>query len=145
MKKLLSLFTFLIIILSSCSSDDSDGLAINSQNLLGKWYLKGGTTNNGSFENHTHDCTTNKDFQEFFNNGEITFNGYNTECSLDEIETSLWFLNGNRLTVTNTNFDPMIYEYEYIIESLTSDELILKETVSEPEGTFVYRSTFTRN
>ena len=80
-----------------------------------------------------------------FNNGEITFNGYNSECSLDEIETSLWFLNGNRLTVTNTNFDPMIYEYEYVIESLTSDELILKETVSEPEGTFVYRSTFTRN
>ena len=145
MKKLLSLFTFLIIILSSCSSDDSDGLAINSQNLLGKWYLKGGTTNNGSFENHTHDCITKKDFQEFFNNGEITFNGYNSECSLDEIETSLWFLNGNRLTVTNTNFDPMIYEYEYVIESLTSDELILKETVSEPEGTFVYRSTFTRN
>ena len=60
-------------------------------------------------------------------------------------ETSLWILNGNTLTIKNTHFDPMIYEYEYTIESLTSNELILKEIVNEPEGEMTYRTTFTRN
>ena len=146
MKKLLYLFSIVVLTLTSCSSDDdSNTNTINSQNLLGKWYVKGGTINNGAFENYEHECASSRDFQEFFSNGETTFNGYNTSCELNEIETSNWVLNGATLTISNTNFDPMIYEYSYTIEKLDDNELIIKETVTEPDGTFVYKSTFTRN
>jgi hypothetical protein len=90
-------------------------------------------------------CSHCKDFQEIFDNGELTFNGYNSACEISDTQTSLWVLNGNLLTVSNTNFDPMIYEYIYIIEELTSEELIVKQTVIEPEGTFVVKTTFTRD
>ena len=85
------------------------------------------------------------DFQEFFANGELVFNGFNSSCELDDVETSNWVKNGNTLTVSNTNFDPMIYNYTYTIEKLDASKLILKQTVTEPEGIFVYRNTFTRN
>jgi len=146
MKKLLYLFSAVALMLTSCSSDDDANTnTINSQNLIGKWYIKGGTINNGQFENYDHECASKRDFQEFFSNGEVTFNGYNTSCILSDTETSLWVLNGTTLTISNTNFDPMIYEYEYFIESLTSNELILKETVNEPDGMVTYRTIFTRN
>jgi hypothetical protein len=146
MKKVLYFFAILTVILSSCSSDDdSNNIPINSQNLLGKWYIKGGTTNNGPFENYINECPSNKDFQKFLSNGEVTFNGYNYSCILTNPETSLWQLNGRTLTISNTNFDPMIYTYEYEIESLTANELVLKEIVTEPEGIVTYRTTFTRN
>jgi hypothetical protein len=144
MKKVIVLV--LVVLSAACTNhDDNNGLAINSQNLLGKWYIKGGTYDNGPFENYNHDCATNKDFQEFFDNGELTFNGFNSACELTEVEPSLWVLNGNILTVSNTNFDPIIYEYVYTIEKLTSEELIVKQTVIEPEGTFVVKTTFTRD
>lgn len=144
MKKIILGLLIFTLFTTSCSSNDDNGLAVTKQNLLGKWYLKGGTINNGSFQNHEHDCSTSKDFQEFFDNDILTFNGYNTACDLNEVEASNWILNGNILTVSNTNFDPMIYEYEYEIEELTSEELILKQTVTEPEGTSVVKTTFTR-
>jgi hypothetical protein len=144
MKRLLFIL-FFGFSLFSCSSDGDNGLPITSQNLIGKWYIKGGTINNGSFENYNHECSINKDYQEFFSNQELKFNGYNISCELDDIEISDWVLNGRILTVSNQHFDPMIYEYVYTVESLTRDELILKQTVNEPEGTFVYRTTYTRN
>ena len=144
MKKVIILV--LIVLSAACTSDDdNNGLAINSQNLLGKWYIKGGTYDNGPFENYNHECATNKNFQEFFDNGELTFNGYNSACEISDTQTSLWVLNGNLLTVSNTNFDPIIYEIIYSIEELTSEELIVKQTVIEPEGTFVVKTTFTRD
>lgn len=145
MKKLLYLFSAVALTLTSCSSDDGNGVTITSQDLLGKWYIKGGTVNNGSFENYNHDCATSRDFQEFFANQEIKFNGYNSSCELNDVETSNWILNGNTLTITNQYFDPMIYEYVYNIEKLTSEELIVKQSVNEPEGTLIYRTTYTRN
>jgi hypothetical protein len=146
MRKTLYFFILLTDFLSSCSSDnESNNIPINSQNLIGIWYIKGGTTNNGPFENYINECPSNKDFQKFLSNGEVTFNGYNSSCTLAAPETSLWLLNGSTLTISNTNFDPMIYSYEYEIERLTSGELILKEIVNEPEGIVTYRTTFTRN
>ncbi len=146
MKKIILFFTVFAMSLLSCNSDDSnDNLEINQQNLLGKWYIKGGTIDNGTFENYTHDCTTNKDFQEFFSNQELIFNGYNSNCVLNDIETSNWVLNGSELTVRNQNSATITYEYNYTIENLTASELVLKESVNEPDGTFIYRNTYTRN
>ena len=149
MKKLVLLFSVIVFTLSSCSNDDdsnSNNDDSNSQvSILGKWYIKGGTIDNGDFIQYDNDCSTNRDFQEFFNNGELVFNGYNSSCELNEVETSNWVQNGNTLTVSNTNFDPMIYQYEYTIEKLDENELILKQSVNEPDGTFDYRTTLTRN
>ncbi len=61
-----------------------------------------------------------------------------------EVEPSLWELQGNQLTISNTNFDPSIYEYIYIVEKLTTTELILKQTIQTSEGTYVYRTTFSK-
>ena len=127
----------------SCSSDDSNS-GITKQNLLGKWKIIGGTVNGNSFEFYEHDCSNKKDFQEFFDNGNLTFNGYDYSCNLVEVEPSLWELEGNQLTISNTNFDPSIYEYIYIVEKLTTTELILKQTIQTSEGTYVYRTTFSK-
>ena len=147
MKKSVILLTLITLTFLSCSSDDDSNanLVINQQNLLGKWYLKGGTINAGAFEDYDHDCTTNKDFQEILNNGSVTFNGYNTACELNDVETSSWVLNGNTLTISSPPLDPMIYEYNYLIESLTTQELVLKVTVNTPEGVEIQRIYATRN
>lgn len=143
MKKITTLLLF-VVLLTSCSSDDSNGLAITEQNLLGKWYVKGGIINDGVFENYEHNCGTSKDFQEFFSNGTVSFNDYTTSCELNEAEFSNWELIGNKIIVSNTNFDPMIYQYEYAIVSLTSESLVLKQTLTEGGITTIVKSTFTR-
>ena len=145
MKKIFLLFT--VIVFFGCNSDDNsnENLLINNQDLIGKWYLKGGITNGGDFENYNHDCSTNRDFQEFFPNGELTFNGYNADCELNEVETSLWVLNGSTLTISNTNNDPINYNYSFVIESLTNEELIIKEQVNTPNGEEVNQIYLTRN
>jgi hypothetical protein len=56
-----------------------------------------------------------------------------------------YILNGYEITVTNTALDPMIYEYKYVIEDLTNQLLILKQTVTEPGGTSINRIYLTRN
>ena len=142
MKKIILLL--LVALLSGCSSNDSNGLSITSQNLSGKWYLKGGTTNGGPFQDYVHECSTSRDYQEFLTNGTVTFNEYNSACE-QYVGTSNWVLNGYEITVTNPPLDPMIYEYNYIIEDLTNQLLIVKETVIEPEGTSINRIYFTRN
>lgn len=142
MGRLLYFFGVIALLLVSCSTDDD---ANTQATLLGKWYLKGGTIADGTFINYNNDCLTERDFQEFFSNGELVFNGHNGSCELHNLETSNWVKSGNTLTVSNTNFDPMIYTYVYTIEKLDATELIIKQTVTEPEGTFVYRNTFTRN
>lgn len=139
MKKIV-LFLIFVGLTSSCNSDDQD-----SATIIGKWYIKGGVSNGGEFQNYNHDCETSKDFQEFFANGEMTFNGFNAECASSNTQTSVWEMKGNVLTVSNTPFDPMIYQYTYVIESLTNEELKLKQTVNEPEGIVVYVTTYTRN
>jgi hypothetical protein len=101
MKNIILYISILSLSLLSCNTDDEGGVAITSQNLLGKWYIKGGTVDNGSFENYSHDCSTNRDFQEFFANHELKFNGYNTTCDLNDTQTSDWVLNGNTITVSS--------------------------------------------
>lgn len=144
MKKVI-LFLLFTVILFSCNSNDDEGSTTSEPTILGKWYIKGGTSNGGEFQNYNHDCETSKDFQEFFENGEFTFNGFNAQCTLSDTQTSIWTLNGNILTVASPPQGPMIYQYTYVIESLTNEELKLKQTVNEPEGVFVYITTFTRN
>lgn len=135
----------LVMFLSTCSSDDNGSRAINANNLIGKWYLKGGTVNGGAFENYNHDCATSKDYQEFFANGNLDFVAYDIECEVNDTNSSEWSLNGNVLTVSSPEFDPMVYSYEYIVESISSEELRLRETVETPDGTETHVLYATRN
>ncbi len=68
MKKIF-LLSFILITLFGCNSDDSNSgsqqLGINAQKLLGKWYMKGGTINGGSFQNYSHKCPAKKIFRSF--------------------------------------------------------------------------------
>lgn len=123
-----------LFILGACNSDDNGSQAITKNNLYGKWYLKGGTTNGGAFENYEHECTTSKDYQEFFADGTLDFVGYGSNCEVNDTDSSNWALNGNILTISNTNFDPRVYSYNYIVENITAEELRLKITENTPEG-----------
>ena len=136
---------FLGVMLLSCSSDNSDSSVVTTQRLLGKWYIKGGTVNNGTFENYVHACAEFKDFQEFLSIGKLTFNGYNVGCDLADTDTSNWVLNGNILTVSSESDNQATYQYIYTVEYLTESELLLQQTVVESNVTTIYRISFTRD
>ncbi len=142
------------LILSCTDNDDKEietetgetQLVINNNNIAGKWYLKGASVNGGAFNNHQHDCSTNKDYQEFHLNGELDFTEYNSSCLISDTETSLWNLsNGSTLNVSSLPGAPFSYAYSYEIVSLTSEELILKQTYNDPSGQVVAISHYTRN
>lgn len=140
------------LVLSCTDNDDKEiqtentELAINNTNISGKWYLKGSSLNRGVFSSHQHDCSTNKDFQEFHLNGELDFTEYNSSCVVSDTETSLWNLsNGSILNVSSLPGAPFSYAYSYEIISLTSEELILKQTYNDPGGQVVEISYYTRN
>lgn len=138
-------FLFLLVILSlfSCSSDDSTN-SFSENNLIGKWYLSGNSIDGGAFQPYIHNCETNRDFQEFFSNQELTLNKYSEACILGNPEVSNWELIGNKLIVSNTNFDPMIYNYKYEIISLTDTELIIEMSAESPDGMYVVRTFLER-
>ncbi|CAM4008898.1 lipocalin family protein [Flavobacterium antarcticum] len=132
-----SIFTF------SCSNDNSS-LNVTKSNLIGKWYLTGGSVNGGSFVTYQHDCDSKRDFQDFLSNQVLAFTGFNEDCEISNTEVSNWELNGNKLTVSNTNFDPMNYSYEFIIKRLTTSELIIEISQETSEGTVKEQSVFVR-
>lgn len=132
MKKIVFLFIVSIFTLS-CSSDDSSA-GFSESKLIGKWYLSGGTTNGGSFESYNHKCAADRDFQEFLSNKELSFNKYNQDCVLANPQVSNWKLEGNILTVSSTNFDPMIYNYKYEIVTLNATELVIEIANETPDG-----------
>jgi len=142
------LFFFFLFV--SCTDEDDDmvltnQLEINNSAISGKWYMKGGTINGGVFENYVHDCATNRDYQDLRQNGEIDFVGFDSSCANTGIETGLWSLSGNILTVNNLPGAPIPHSYVYEILSLSSEELVLKQTYNDPSGQVVEVSHFTRN
>ena len=147
MKKIILGLLIFTAFTTSCSSDDDNGLAVTEQNILGKWYLKGGKVNNGAFQNYIHECETLRDFQEFTSDGVITFNGYDSDCVLQEVEGSNWILDGNTLIVSSFDTDPFLFEDEFIVEKITSNELVLKQNGinEETEEVEVSRLYLTRN
>ena len=134
-----------LFILGACNSDDNGSQAITKNNLIGKWYLKGGTTNGGAFENYEHECGTLKDYQEFFADGTLDFVGYGSNCEVNDTDSSNWDLNGNVLTISNLDQDPMTFSYDFIVESITAEELRLKITENTPEGIETNVIYMTRN
>lgn len=137
MKKLF-LLLFLSVFALSCNSDDSSSVFSEAQ-LIGKWYLSGGTSNGGPFESYNHKCATSNDFQEFLSNHELTFNTYNQDCVLANPQVSNWKLEGTILTVYSTNFDPMIYNYKYEIITLNANNLTIQVATETPDGPVLER------
>ena len=146
MKKMF--FIFLIATVFSCNKNDDNqvvNLEIIAQNIIGKWYLKGGTKNGGAFENHTHLCSTSKDYQEFLSSNSINFVGYDSNCQISDTETSGWqIIQGNILMLSS--YDPLISQEDiYTILSITTEELKLKQTYETVNGVDVYEINLTRN
>lgn len=148
--KIKFIIPILFFLFVSCTDEDDDlvitnPFEINSANISGKWYLKGGTTNGGAFQNHVHDCSTNRDYQYFDLNGELDFVGYDSSCTISDSGTSLWSLSGNTLTVSSLPGIGIPYSYVYVVQTLTSEELVLKQTYNDPSGQVIEISHFTRN
>jgi hypothetical protein len=145
MKKILLLLV--TVMAFGCSSDDSsndDGsMAVTEANILGRWYMKGGTVNGGPFEDYEHECPAERDFQEIFANHTITFSGHGADCEMNDTQTSDWALSGNTLTISSA--EPFLMSFSYNVVKLTNNEMILEGTFEAPEGTMVERSTFVRN
>mgnify|MGYP001007015091 CR=1 FL=1 len=84
----------------SCSSDDDKGS--DSGSIVGKWtYSQEGYILNGTeiLEAYDHECSTKKDFLEFFNNGTATDNYYYSDCTSD-IENFNYQINGNKVIMS---------------------------------------------
>lgn len=147
MKKLLAKMLMLPLVfftVVSCSDsenpDNVDHIDIET-GILGKWFIQGGTINDGAFEAYSHSCEGTKDFQEFFSNGTINFTGYGADCQVNDTSNSTYSIEGNILTIT----DEVFGDLEYVIESLTQDTLILKSEYNSPEGEITERAYFSRN
>lgn len=141
----LSIVLFGILGCDHDSSGSTSAINIDEQNLLGKWYIKGGTVNGGPFENYHHNCPSKKDYQEFGEES-VIFIEYGTDCTISDNELGGWHLDGNRLSVYS--YDPVVhnsFNHEYTIMSITSQELKLRSEYEAPEGTIIEISTFTRN
>ena len=141
---------FIFFLFVSCTDADDDmvltnQLEINNSTISGKWFIKGGTINGGAFENYVHDCPTNRDYQDLRQNGEIDFVGFDSSCANTVIETGLWILSGNILTVSSLPDATVPYSYVYEVQVLTSEELVLKQTYNDPSGQVVAVSHYTRN
>ena len=148
--KIKFIIPILLFLFVSCTDEDDDvvitnQMEINNSTISGKWYMKGGTINGGAFDNYAHDCSTNKDYQDFKQNGELDFVGYNSSCAISDTETSLWSLSGNTLTVSSLPGATIPYSYVYQVQSVTSEELVLKQTYNDPSGQIVEVSHYTRN
>lgn len=143
MKKLL--YAFALLALIGCTVDDESdgGIPITEANILGKWYIKGGSINGGTFQDYENDCPTSQDFQEFFANHDLQFVGYNVDCEASDSETSSWSLSNNRLTVVNSG--PVESTQIFTIYMLTDEELVLESTYNTPEGTVTELSNFARH
>ena len=141
---------FIFFLFVSCTDADDDmvltnQLEINNSTISGKWFIKGGTINGGAFENYVHDCPTNRDYQDLRQNGEIDFVGFDSSCANTVIETGLWILSGNILTVSSLPDATVPYSYAYEVQVLPSDELFLTAPYHAPSGQVVAVSHYTRN
>jgi hypothetical protein len=142
------LFAFIAIVITSCNSnDDSDisstNLEINKQNLIGKWFVKEESINGGSFENHQHDCSTLKDYQELLVDNSMKFVGYDSNCQIIDFQEGIWNLVGTELMISN--YDPIILPDFFTVLSVTRDELKLKQTTNTSNGVEAYEIHLTRN
>ena len=132
------LFLLFSLFLFSCSADDSAN-RFSEKELFGKWFLSGGSINGGAFQPYIHNCETNREFQEFLSNKELTLNKFNEACILNNPEVSNWELIGTKLIISNTNFDPINYNYTYEIIKLTDTELIIEMSSKSPDEMSVER------
>ena len=148
MKNLLILLGFISVLFVSCSSDNDDNngeLPINATNLLGKWYMKGGTISTGEIVDYTHFCPSKKDFQ-LFTDENVTLTRYGVNCDLREVETNLWNLNSDTLKIFNSMNSPT-HEFTFVVEKITSQELRLKEIEYDYDNNaiLVHYIEYTRN
>jgi hypothetical protein len=147
MKKRLLFFILISIVFIGCSSDsDSNSLPITEENLLGKWYYKGMTIDNGPFQNHNNSCPTSKDYMEVLISHNAESYRHAVNCEIDAAIFHSWTLNGDWLTMINQ--DPIVVAPNiYKVLSITEEQLVLRMDFhpTSPSDTEVYKYYYTRN
>lgn len=145
MKTRFLFFALISVMFLGCSSDSGNSLPITEENLLGKWYFKGITINNGLIENYEHDCPSSRDYQEILSSHNLKYYHHGTDCQISDIGNCSWILDGKQLTVIDQ--DPIVVGPNiYTVVSITQKELILRfdKMVSASE-TQVHEYYYTRN
>ncbi len=113
------------ILFIGCSSDDSGSLPINEENLLGRWYFKGSTLDNGPFESYQDDCPASKNYMEILNTHDLKYYTHGTDCILSLVSSHTWTLNENHFTTVR--HDPTVTAPNFFtILKITEEELVLK-------------------
>lgn len=142
MKKITSLMVAcvtLLLVLSSCSSDDESSTANGS--IVGKWdynkmgYIVNGTTvPDEDYQQNQPGC--NKEYLRFKNDGFMNFGQYNSDCVLSPSSTVdvPWSQTNNTLSL-----DPAVAEQSGIpinweIVSVSSTDLQIKGDMTGMEG-----------
>lgn len=113
MKKYLLLF---VSVLAFVSCSDDDDKTSSPASVVGAWeYYKEGEIVSGveTLVNYENECSTNKDYVEFLQNGEYDDVYYNSDCE-ESVDYGDWTKSGNMLT--------------NVTEGTTVEILILTET-----------------
>ncbi len=143
MKKVCILF--LLIVVNACSSDDG-GIAINEENLIGKWYFAGEKINGEPYFDYENLCESSRDYMELTADGTGIIFEYKADCTPNNMnEPAEWYING--VAFTFTDYDPAAsFEGLFKIVKLTQNELVLQQRIEYSDGEVELTSTyFTKN
>jgi hypothetical protein len=120
MKKTILLFAFISISFLSCTSSD-DAISIDSEQLIGTWFLQS-TTINGEVLNSSDEIDL-----EFTSNQRAFFTYYNYGSNgQDFTDSADYSLNGNNIIFTWDDPEPGNETFTYEILELTSTTLKVK-------------------
>lgn len=125
---------FLLLTLSilACTSND-EGIAINQENLIGKWYFAGEKVNSEPYFEYQNLCGTARDYMELTADGGIIFE-YKADCTESNLnEPAEWSFNG--MAFTFTDYDPAAsFEGFFKIIQVTQNKLTLQQRIEYLDG-----------
>lgn len=130
---------FLVLSMMSCGNDD-DNARSNADLIIGTWQLDSETENGQQIQlddcerratvQFIGDIFTSTFYDDFDNPG---------TCEVDETFSASYNVSGNMLSVTSFGLTDTIE-----ITTLNDSILVLTETDTDEDGTFVYVTTFIR-
>lgn len=137
---LLSVFT--VLFLFSCSSDDNGG-GIDTNLLLGKWYIYSFVENDEE-ELHQNECEDRRDYVHFKNGG-VAESIYNELDYLDGecntyIDLATYTVSGDKINIVYEDEDENAESFSWTIITLNQTTLL----VEEKNGGDIFRIKFTR-
>lgn len=97
--KRIGVFALVVFFLAACSKDDPEGFEINISQLTKKWYYQSTIFNTDIYPYDDHE-PCGKDYIEFLSDGVVRQIDV-WECQEDIIFRGQWFVEGNKITISN--------------------------------------------